>query len=145
MHAELADQRIERHHFGSVFGRNGDAFARGQDIELVRVQNDVARFGRLDRVPEFERVEHAAFVDVDDVGVMLGAPADMRNVAVALEIDRQAEAAFDIGVAIDQRRFAMQAAELGIGELRITAGTRNWFNRDPLRTSTGKVRGEISA
>ena len=43
VNAELADQRIERHHLGGVVRRDRHRLARRQDVELVRIEHDVAR------------------------------------------------------------------------------------------------------
>ena len=48
VHAELADQRIERHHLGGVVGRHLHRLLRGEDVELVGIEDQalVARARR---------------------------------------------------------------------------------------------------
>ncbi len=54
-----------------------DGLARGEDVELVGIQDDRLGAARIDGVPELVRVEGVALVDVDDARVPLRAPADL--------------------------------------------------------------------
>src|SRR5258708_5742252 len=75
MHAELAHQRIERHHLGRIVGRNLHGLLRGQDVKLVRIEDEVLVAPRRDRLPEFPDVVAGAAGDVDEGGMTLGAVA----------------------------------------------------------------------
>ena len=52
VHAKLADQRIERHHLGRIVGRHLHGFLRGQDVELVGIEDQPPLTPRLYRLPE---------------------------------------------------------------------------------------------
>src|SRR5277367_1815461 len=76
VHAEFADQRIERHHLGGVVRRHLDGFLRGQNVELAGIEDQAAVGPRRDRLPElFHRIAATA-IDIDHPGVALGAVAD---------------------------------------------------------------------
>ena len=76
VHAEFADQRIERHHLGGIVGRHLHGFRRSQDIKLVGIEDQALVGARGDRLPEIGDVIGGAALDVDDGGVALGAIAD---------------------------------------------------------------------
>src|SRR6185437_12479435 len=63
VNAELADQRIERHHLGGIVRRDGDRLAAHQDVELVRIEDEVAGRVRLDRIPILVGRQRGALVD----------------------------------------------------------------------------------
>ncbi len=109
MHPKLANQRIERHHFGGVVEGNRDALARHQDVELVGIQDQIAGSPRLDRVPIGIWIEHSQPIDVDQPGVPLGTPADARAL-FSLQIDCDSQPIVDVGVAVDERRLRVQAS-----------------------------------
>ena len=44
---ELADQRIERHHLGGMGRRHMHRFLRGQDVELVGIEDQATRAARV--------------------------------------------------------------------------------------------------
>src|SRR5215213_4401682 len=71
VHAKLADQRVERHHFGRMIGRHAHGLARGQYVELARIEDETAALE--DRLPIIEHVERTLAVDIDKAGVTLGA------------------------------------------------------------------------
>src|SRR5260370_17392012 len=52
VHAEFADQRIERHHLGGIFRRHLHRLFRRQDVELAGIENETAVGTRRDRLPE---------------------------------------------------------------------------------------------
>src|SRR5258707_3005177 len=88
VHAEFADQGIERHHFGGVIRRHLHGLLRGQDVELAGIEDEAAVRTRRDRLPEFiDRIAGAA-VDIDHAGVALGAVANETIGFLAGEIDR---------------------------------------------------------
>src|SRR6266404_5070986 len=76
VHAEFADQRIERYHLGGVVRRNLYRLFGGQNVELAGIENEAAVGARRDRLPEFIDRVAAAAIDIDDAGVALGAIAD---------------------------------------------------------------------
>src|SRR6516165_9939247 len=76
VHAELADERIERDHLGGVMRRHLHRLFRGQDVELVRVQNETLVFAPTDRLPEFSDVVAGAALNIDEAGMVLSAKAD---------------------------------------------------------------------
>ena len=115
---EFTDHRIERHHLGGEIRRNADRLARGQDVELVRIEHDARALSRVDRVPEIERVVGRALVDVDHAGMAPRAPAHLAGQRVALQVGRERKAALDVGRAVDQTHFLVQALQLRVTELR---------------------------
>jgi hypothetical protein len=112
MHAEFADQRIERHHLGGVIRRHLHGFLGGQDVELAGIENQAAVGPRRDRLPEFIDRIAAAAIDIDHAGVALGAIADEAVGVLAGEIDAQRHAVGEIGIVdIDQPLQIMQRVE----------------------------------
>src|SRR5277367_2271889 len=87
VHAEFADQRIERHHLGGVIRRHLDGFLGGQDVELTGIENEAAVGPRCNRLPEFVDGITAATVNIDHARVALGAVADKAAGLLAREID----------------------------------------------------------
>src|SRR6266481_3804055 len=73
MDAELADKGVVGQHFGGVVGWYDDRLARGEDIEIVRVEHDPARASRPamgeDRLPEIARLVMVDPVDIDQIGM----------------------------------------------------------------------------
>src|SRR6202790_1639529 len=103
MHAEFADQRIERHHLRGVIRRHLDGLFRGQNVELAGIENEAAVGPRRYRLPELIDRIAAAAVDIDHAGVPLGAIADEALGILAREVDAQRHAVGEIGVVdIDQ-------------------------------------------
>src|SRR6267154_977661 len=76
VHAEFADQRVERHHLRGVVRRNLHGFLRGQNVEFAGIENQAAVGPRGYRLPEFIDRIAAAAVDIDHAGVTLGSVAD---------------------------------------------------------------------
>src|ERR1019366_6333030 len=76
MHAEFADQGIERHHLGGVVRRHLDGLLGGENIKLAGIEDQTAVAPCRDRLPEFLDGIAAAAVDIDHAGVALGAIAD---------------------------------------------------------------------
>ena len=112
MHAEFADQRIERHHLGGVIRRHLDGFLRGQNIELAGIENQAAVGPCRDRLPELADGVAGAAVDIDHAGVTLGAVTDEAVGVFAGEVDAERHAVDEIGVVdIDQPLGFMQRVE----------------------------------
>ena len=112
MHAEFADQRIERHHLRGVIRRHLDGFLRGENVELAGIENEAAVGPRRDRLPELADGVAAAAVDIDHAGVTLGAIADEAVGVFAREVDAERHAVDEIGVVdIDQPLGFMQRVE----------------------------------
>src|SRR5688572_5494505 len=88
VHTELADQRIERHHLGRLVGRHLYGFLRGENVELVGIEDQPLLAAHIDRLPVVERRARTNRIDIDEAGVALTAVAD-EPVLVAREIDRQ--------------------------------------------------------
>ena len=61
------------------------------------------------------------------------------------EVDREGEAAGDVGGAADQPLAGVQLAQRGSSRPPWPRRKRIWLSRMPGRTSTEKERGEISA
>src|SRR3954451_14516212 len=75
MHAEFADQRIERHHLCGIVRRHLHRLFRSQDVELAGIENERAIAPYRNGLPEFaDRIAGAA-VDIDHPGMTLGAVA----------------------------------------------------------------------
>ncbi len=112
MHAKLTHERIERHHLGSVFGRHLHGFLGGENIELIRVE-DQARVGaRLDRLPEVGNVVAGTPFHVDHGGVALGAIADQPIGPEPGEIDADRDTLAHVGiVVINEPLTGMQRAD----------------------------------
>src|SRR5712691_6844962 len=83
MHAEFADQWVERHHLRGIIRRHLHGFLRGENVELAGIENEAAIGPRRYRLPEFIDRVAAAAVDIDHAGVTLGAVADETIGAVA--------------------------------------------------------------
>ena len=78
VHAELADQRIERHHLGGVVRRHLHGLLGRQDIEFVRVEDQFVAAAAVERLPEVKDAVFSFLVDINDGGVVLAAiPSDM--------------------------------------------------------------------
>src|SRR5258707_14985262 len=92
MHAELADQGIERPHLGGVIRRHLHGFLGGEDVELAGIEDQAAVRARRDRLPELSDRIAAAAVDIDHTGVALGAVADKAVGVRATEIDAERHA-----------------------------------------------------
>ena len=102
---------------------------------------------RLHRLPEIGDGVAGAALDIDQAGVALGAIADEAAGAKAGQIDADRDAFADVGiVGIDQPLARMQArASASASSSAWPRRKRICDSREPSRTSTGKVRGEISA
>src|SRR5439155_1337982 len=117
VYAEFTDQRIERHHLGSVIRRHLHGLFRSEDVELAGIEDEAAVGARRNRLPEFVDAIAATTIDVDDAGVALGAVADKTAGILAGEIDRQRNTADKIGLlGIDQPLGGMQRVEFARGK-----------------------------
>ena len=76
MHAEFADQRIERHHFRGKVRRHLHRFGRSKDIKLIGIKDQALVRACGDRLPEICDVVGSAALDLDNGGVALGAVTD---------------------------------------------------------------------
>ena len=76
VHAELADEGIERYHFRGIVGWDLHGLGGGEDIKLVGVENQAPVIARGDRLPKIGNVVRGAALDLDNRGVALGAIAD---------------------------------------------------------------------
>src|SRR6185295_11000765 len=81
VHAEFAHQRIVGHHLGRMRGRHPYRLARGEDVELVGVEDEGALLA--DRLPIIEDLERGLLVDIDESRMALGAEADRLVTAAA--------------------------------------------------------------
>ena len=118
--AEFADQRIERHHLRGAVRRHLHGLARGEDVELVGIEDQALVAPRLDRLPELGDVVARAAVDVDQAGVALGAVADEAVVAEAGEIDADRHAVGEVGRGcVDEALALMQRCERGAADHRV--------------------------
>ena len=75
MDAELAERGVDGGHLGGEVGGDLHALARGEDVELVGVEDQPAA-ARADRLPEILGGVGAGAVDVDHAAVLDGAEAD---------------------------------------------------------------------
>jgi len=75
MGAEFTQLRRDRRHFCGLSRRHADAFARGEDVEILRVQ-DQPPLMREERLPIVGDFMAANGPKVDQPGMMLCAPAD---------------------------------------------------------------------
>src|SRR6202041_4067091 len=76
MHAEFADQGIERHHLRGIIPRHLHGFLGRQNVELAGIENEAAVGPRRYRLPEFVDRVAAATIDIDHAGGTLGAVTD---------------------------------------------------------------------
>src|SRR5215469_1959086 len=113
--AELAHQRIERHHFRSKVGWYGYSLAGGQNVELVGIQDDRVGPARHDWIPVVERMQRAPGIDIDNSRVPLRAPADLPSSRIAAKVDCQCQSVVDVGSPVHQWLFGMKALQLRIG------------------------------
>lgn len=93
MNAELAHQRIERRHLGGIEWRYMNGLAGNEDVEFVRVEDEVIAAAAVEGLPEIENRMLGFLVDVDDRCVMLAAIADQPVGAGALEVDGKGDPA----------------------------------------------------
>src|SRR5690606_4356143 len=89
---------------------------RGENVEVVRVQDDPLVRLRVDRLPEFGGIVMILQVDVDQSGVLARLEADRatiaRQLSGAAEVDREGETVGDVrlgGIAVDEADAAVQA------------------------------------
>src|SRR5271170_4178803 len=122
MNAELADRRIDRRHFGGKIRRDMHPLARGEDIELVRVENEPFVAPGDDRLPELGRRIGARQVDVDHFAVLDRAIAD-DLARRAFESDTQDKPVANIDLAVDQRALAVTRPKLLVGKREIRKGS----------------------
>ena len=153
MDAELADRRVDRRHFGGEIGGDLHLLARGENIELVGIEDQPPVRARADRLPEILRRVAAGAIDVDDVAVLDRAIAD--ELCAERRRDRRAasrprasrarrrRAALARGARAARRRPARNSCLSRCCELRLR--NRIWLSREPSRTRTLKLRGEISS
>ena len=153
VHAEFADQRIERHHLGGVVGRHLHRFLGRQDVELVGIEHEALVLARLDRLPELGDVVAGAAIDIDQPGVALGAVADEAVRPEPAEIDTHRDALPDIGVVVvDQPLGDVQRAQRRRAELRIAVAETDLRqpralahqHRERLRADLGVERAVIA-
>ena len=99
VHAKLADKGVVGQHFGGMVGRHDDCFARGQNVEIVGVENDPARLSwpamSIDRLPEIARVVVVDPIDIDQIGVAACLVADDTASLIAGDIDSEGETVAD--------------------------------------------------
>src|SRR5215207_1116153 len=112
MHATLADQWVERYHFGRMIGGHAHGLARGQYIELAGIEDQTATLE--DRLPIIEHVERTLAVDIDKAGMTLGPIADRLARETALEIDRKCKTIGDIGPGGGTERFMRMQPRNGV-------------------------------
>ena len=144
MHAEFADQRIERHHLGGIVRRHLHGFLGREDVEFAGIEDEPRPVGG-DRLPEFVDAVAAAAIDIDHAGVTLGAIADEAAGVLAGEIDRQRDAAGRSASPASTSRSASCSASSASASSRALPGRKRiCVSREPSRTSTGNVRGLIS-
>ena len=157
MHPELADKGVVGQHLGGMVGRHDDRLARGEDVEIVRVEHDPARAARpamgVDRLPEIARVVMIDPVDIDQIGVAARLVADDAARLVAGDVDGEGEPVADRLARRQGPRRAPRrgrpprasrrsAVSLNAGEPR---RMRNCTRLEPVRTRMLNERGEISA
>ena len=102
MDAELADRGIDRRHFGGEIGGNLHLLARGEDVELVGVEDEPAIVAGADRLPEFIGGIGAGTVDVDHVAVLDRAISD-DLAGRAAQGDAHDKPFADFEIAVDKR------------------------------------------
>ena len=155
MHPELAGARVVREHFRRVVGRDRDRFLGHQDIKLVRVERQRGLLVNAQRLPEIQRIVVAP-IQIDALGVFLGAPADERVVgAGAAQVHGERQDPRPVARLGRRRRVAADdepssnssfhsATVIGRGASTDAAAKLSWFRRVPVRTTTLKLRGAIS-
>src|SRR5262245_14800446 len=123
MHAILADQRIERRHLGDIGRGHRHALLRGEDVELVRVENEATVAAEMHRLPELIGVVSCDRIDIDHAGIAAGAIADEALRRNWLEPDAQIEPFADRGLAFDQADIGMNLAQGPVADTaRLLAG-----------------------
>jgi len=82
---------LVRQHLGGVVGRDDDRLARGENVEIVRVQHDPARASRPamgeDRLPEIARLVMVDPVDIDQIGMTARLVANDAICRIAGDVD----------------------------------------------------------
>src|SRR5690554_126333 len=92
MNAEFPDKRVERNHLGSKVGWYMHALAAHQNVEFVRIKDQLVIPAIVKRVPEVEDVERVLLVHIDHRGVALGAETHQAVATRALKIDGERNA-----------------------------------------------------
>ncbi len=105
MDAEFADERVERHHLGGVVGRHLDGLLGGEDVELVRVEDQRAFLVGADRLPELADLVGVAAVDIDHAGVALGAISDQPVRSEPGQVDADRDALIEVGAVLVNQSF----------------------------------------
>src|SRR5262245_11569170 len=123
VHPILADQRIERPHLGDIGRGHRHALLRGEDVELVRVENEAAVAAEMHRLPELIGVVSPDRIDIDHAGIAAGAIADEALRRNRLEADAQIESFANRGLAFDQADIGMNLAQGPVADApRLLAG-----------------------
>src|SRR3954469_25064443 len=76
VHAELADQGIEGYHLGGIVRRHLHGLLGGENVELVRIEDQAAVRPCLHRLPELTDIIAGTALHIDNSSVALGAIAD---------------------------------------------------------------------
>src|SRR5690606_24607193 len=121
--AELADERVEGRHLGGIERRDMHGLARDEDVELVRIEDQLVAATAEQRLPEIVDVVLVLAIDVDVGGVVLAAIADEPVRAGALEVDGKRDAAAgDVRrLAGDERVRGVQRQQLAFAEQGVAA------------------------
>ncbi len=108
--AELPHGGIDRRHLGGEGRRDVDPLLRGEDVELVGIEDEAFVPARVHGFPELAHVVAGAALHIDQAGVTLGAIAD--EAVEAEEIDAHGDAFAHIGiVVVDQALTPVQRAQ----------------------------------
>src|SRR5580765_1599291 len=120
VNAELPDQRVVRDHLRREHRRHLHRFARGENVEVRRVEHQSALAGREHRLPEILRLVVPHAVDVDQTRVALRLVADHTARAAAHQVHRHRHAVPDLfrRDRVDQLMFLLEPLE------RLVAGGR---------------------
>ncbi|MNT70596.1 hypothetical protein D3C72_2090020 [compost metagenome] len=98
-----------------------DSFARNENIEFIRVEDQFGAAARVERLPEIENVMLGLLVDIHHRRVMFATITDQPVFAETLEVDRKRDAAAGhVGrVACDQHFRLVQLQQFTFVEQRM--------------------------
>ena len=121
--SKFPHRRIVGDHGCGKAGRHPDALFRGQNVELIRIEDECAVLGAPDGVPEIQRLVKIGLAQIDQRGVPLGAVAHDLTVGRSMQIDRQPQSTFDLCA---DRAGAVEKNQLLAAIQCIQRGVRCW-------------------
>src|SRR5579884_3490379 len=122
VNAKLSDRRVERNHFCRILRGDPHLFARSEDVEIFRIENQRSALIAANRIPEFFRIVMVQFRKIDQRRMPSRAIPDHRRAIDARQIHGQSQAVLDLRLAWNivqkyERLLAFQLPQQNIGRL----------------------------